>query len=190
MAQSLRFILYALLLITALALAFAWDKDWLRQQQEKVLAAVATEEQQESPNTYLEQINIRTYGKDGQLVTRTHATSSEHFEQRAVTVISQPVIYYLSSDNTQWQVYAKRALRQDKSEDLSLLGSVKAVRQRDGLSLTTEELHWHSASRTAVSESEIEINQAFNILSSQGFKANLEQQTYELPNRVQATYYP
>lgn len=191
MLRTSRVVTYSLLLILILLTLYVADRDWLQLQQDKVLSAVQpTTMQAESPDAYLQDITIKTYSDSGNLVTSTKAESSQHYPRQAVTIIAQPVIFYRTKDNTEWQVFADRGLREDKSEDLSLIGGVKAERQHDKLRLLTEELHWHSDTRVASSRSKINIYQEHNVLHSQGFKANLEQQIYELPNNVKATYTP
>lgn len=191
MLRTSRVVTYSLLLILILLTLYVADRDWLQLQQDKVLSAVQpTTMQAESPDAYLQDITIKTYSDSGDLVTSTKAESSQHYPRQAVTIITQPVIFYRTKDNTEWQVFADRGLREDKSEDLSLIGGVKAERQHDKLRLLTEELHWHSDTRVASSRSKINIHQEHNVLHSQGFKANLEQQIYELPNNVKATYTP
>lgn len=191
MLKASRVIVYSLLLLLLLLTLYVSDKDWLQQQQDKVLSAAQDRTlQAESPDTYLENITIKTYSESGDLVTNTKAELSQHYPHQAVTIIAQPIIFYRAKDQTEWQVFAERALREDQSENLSLLGGVKAERQHDRLRLLTDELHWNSDTRTASSRSRITINQEHHVLTSQGFKANLEHQFYELPNDVKATYMP
>lgn len=133
------------------------------------------------------------YDGDGNRNHQIFATSMEHYDELGFVLFQQPeYTVYLDEQTSSWQVTAKEGTLYN--DDLIQLDSdvmIKSLSDDPFVStIATEFIEINLDTQKMVSDQPVVIRGTQYTINSNGFKADLETQEYELIDHVQTIYSP
>ncbi len=133
------------------------------------------------------------YDENGNRNHQIFATSMEHYDELGFVLFQQPeYTVYLEQQTSSWQVTAKEGTLYNN--DLIQLDSdvvIKSLNEDAFVStISTEFIEINLDTQKMVSDQPVVIRGTPYTINSNGFKADLETQEYELIDHVQTIYSP
>ncbi|WP_414829857.1 LPS export ABC transporter periplasmic protein LptC [Alteromonas sp. H39] len=133
------------------------------------------------------------YDAEGNRHHQIFATSMEHYDELGFVLFQQPeYTIYLDQQTSSWQVTAKEGTLYN--DDLIQLDSdvlIKSLNEEAFVStITTEFIEINLDTQKMVSDQPVVIRGTPYTINSNGFKADLKTQEYELIDHVQTIYSP
>ena len=133
------------------------------------------------------------FGKDGSISHEVYAQKMAHFDHQRETQFSQPrYVVYTSSRKNPWQISALEGIL--SGEDSLSLNQGVMIQSTDDKGLVqtiqTSSMEVNLDSKEIVSQQAVVISGANYIIESQGIRANLEKNTFEIGQHVETTFQP
>tara|TARA_R110000868_G_scaffold56326_3_gene174366 strand:- start:2852 stop:3418 length:567 start_codon:yes stop_codon:yes gene_type:complete len=176
----------ALLFILALGLSLP---NWLAEEEAK--PKVKTEEAW-VPNYQARTMRSTVYNKEGRINHQVFAEKMEHFDLLGFTLFKRPEYSLFAQAGAPWKINAKEGTLYDDQRlqfetDVVVIGETD-----DGLQqkVTTNFVEINLNAKTMTSDQYVNIAGPNYVINSNGFKANLETQQYELLDHVKTVFQP
>lgn len=113
-----RWLLTGPLLLAALLSLGWWIREWT-QPREKIPTATV-----ESPAYIAYQLRILSYDEQGRLAERLETPLMTHYDSRATTRFSEPLLWRFNPGEPPWRLRAEQALTDNRSETIFMPGEV------------------------------------------------------------------
>ncbi|WP_158771346.1 LPS export ABC transporter periplasmic protein LptC [Paraglaciecola sp. L1A13] len=164
--------------------------DWLAE--EDMIPQTETETAWQ-PNYQASEMLSTLFDKDGRLSHQVFASKMEHFEMLGFTLFKQPqYTIFVESQASPWQVSAKDGTLYEDNR-IQLENNVE-IRNQDeqgfASTIRTDFIEINLIDKTMESDQPVQIFGQHYVINSNGLKANLSTQQYELLDHVQTIYQP
>lgn len=175
-----------LLFLLALGLSIP---DWLSE--EDILPKSKTEEAW-VPNYQALTMQSTLYNKQGKISQQVSAEKMEHFELLGFTLFKRPKYTLFSEAGYPWNITAKEGTLYDEQRlqfetDVEISGvDDENLTQK----VNTQFVEINLSDKTMSSDQYVNITGPNYVINSNGFKANLETQQYELFDHVKTVFQP
>ena len=145
------------------------------------------------PNYQASEMLSTLFDKDGRLSHQVFATKMEHFDMLGFTLFKQPqYTIFVASQTSPWQVSAKDGTLYEDNR-IQLENNVE-IRNQDeqgfARTIRTDFMEINVIDKTMESDQPVQIFGQHYVINSNGFRANLTTQQYELLDHVQTIYQP
>jgi LPS export ABC transporter protein LptC len=161
------------LLLTGL-LSLGW---WIRELMQPPLTVQRSNI--ESPAYIAEQLTVLTYGTNGQLEQKLITPLMSHYESRATTELSQPVLWRYNPDAQPWRIQAEKALVYSDDNKVFMSGEVVMDRNASAgqppYHLVTRDLTYRTTDAYASTEQAVRIESDQQWITGIGLQGWLKQ---------------
>lgn len=151
------------------------------------------QEQAWQPNYQARNMRSTLYDESGNINHQVYAQKMEHYQLLGFTLFQQPqYTIYVSTQEKPWQVIATEGtLYEDNRIQLETDVEIRSLNQ-DGhvQTIKTSFIEINLTDKTMMSDQPVEIIGEDYVINSNGFKANLITEKYELIDHVQTRYAP
>ncbi|MDP5040560.1 MAG: LPS export ABC transporter periplasmic protein LptC, partial [Paraglaciecola sp.] len=132
------------------------------------------------------------YNKEGEITHQVYAEKMEHFDLLGFTLFKRPQYTLFSQSGTPWKISANEGTLYDDQRlqfetDVEISG-----RDKDNLMqrVNSQFVEVNLSDKTMHSDQYVNISGPNYVINSNGFKANLETQQYELFDHVKTVFQP
>lgn len=175
-----------LLFLLALGLSLP---NWLNEEQIKPKSET---EEAWVPNYQARTMLSTLYNKEGKITHQVFAEKMEHFDLLGFTLFKQPKYTLYAENGTPWKITANEATLYDDQRlqfetDVEISGA-----SEDNLTqkVNSQFVEINLSDKTMHSDQYVNISGPNYVINSNGFKANLETQQYELFDHVKTVFQP
>jgi lipopolysaccharide export system protein LptC len=172
----------------ALVLSLAWWVDQLTRPEAKKRARA-----RDIPDSYAVDLLVKQFDENGVLLQTLQTPKMVHYETRAITELSQPVVWRFKPDAPPWRMQAENGIADHQQETLYLPGRVVIEREGKGdfapYLIETEDLIYRSDNAYASTSEAVTILSGRQRLSAIGLRAWLtEPSRLKLLHQVRGYY--
>lgn len=161
------------LLLAALLSLGWWVREWMQPRERMREAAI------ESPAYIAEHLDVLSYDEQGRLEERLETPLMIHYDSRATTELSKPLLWRYNPDEPPWRLQAEHALVYTQSDSVFMPGEVIIDRNADPshppYHIVTRDLTVRSSDAYATTQQPVRIESEGQWITAIGMQGWLKQ---------------
>ena len=143
------------------------------------------------PDLFVEQMDLKLIGEDGELRYRVQADRMDHFPHDDHSELTRPLMHVFEQQQTRWKIHSERGRIESRGETVWLLGQVEISQFDDtenaSIVIHTRDLLVKPEQETAETDNAAVIQSGRYRVESKGFHADFISKQLELKSQVRGT---
>jgi lipopolysaccharide export system protein LptC len=139
-------------------------------------------------------LSVRRFDEQGKLVNFLQTPEARHIPANNTHLFKSPHLTLSQNNQPAWEINSQNAKSINGGELITFKNKVVIHQQKNKngqeSTMKTEELHYYSKSKVAVTELPVSFEQPGSIVHSKGMKAYLEDRHIQLLSQARATFEP